>query len=178
MTSPVIRVVHSRTKEGCYAAYEALILGMFESMKHFPGFLGSELLPPLASSDDYQVIVKFSSQKDLDQWDVSPQREMWHARFRPLLAGEPEYHLLTGLEAWFSLPEIPAGKKPPRNKMAFITWLGIWPTASFFLYFLTPYIESLPYFLRTAIVTGLVVITMTYLLMPRLTKLFKEWLSS
>ena len=178
MTSPVIRVVHSRTKEGCHAAYEALILGMFESMKHFPGFLGSELLPPLASSDDYQVIVKFSSQKDLDQWDVSTQREMWHARFRPLLAGEPEYHLLTGLEAWFSLPEIPAGKKPPRNKMAFITWLGIWPTASFFLYFLSPYIESLPYLLRSAIVTGLVVITMTYLLMPRLTKLFKEWLSS
>ncbi|MEY4624610.1 MAG: hypothetical protein RL061_135 [Pseudomonadota bacterium] len=178
MTSPVIRVVHSQTKEGCQAAYEALILGMFESMKHFPGFLGSELLPPLASSDDYQVIVKFSSQKDLDQWDVSTQREMWHARFRPLLAGEPEYHLLTGLEAWFSLPEIPAGKKPPRNKMAFITWLGIWPTASFFLYFLSPYIESLPYLLRSAIVTGLVVITMTYLLMPRLTKLFKEWLSS
>lgn len=178
MTSPVIRVVHSRTKEGCHAAYEALILGMFESMKHFPGFLGSELLPPMASSDEYQVIVKFSSQKDLDQWDVSTQREMWHARFRPLLAGEPEYHLLTGLEAWFSLPEIPAGKKPPRNKMAFITWLGIWPTASFFLYFLSPYIESLPYLLRSAIVTGLVVITMTYLLMPRLTKLFKEWLSS
>jgi antibiotic biosynthesis monooxygenase (ABM) superfamily enzyme len=178
MTSPVIRVVHSRTKEGCHTAYEALILGMFESMKHFPGFLGSELLPPMASSDEYQVIVKFSSQKDLDQWDVSTQREMWHARFRPLLAGEPEYHLLTGLEAWFSLPEIPAGKKPPRNKMAFITWLGIWPTASFFLYFLSPYIESLPYLLRSAIVTGLVVITMTYLLMPRLTKLFKEWLSS
>ena len=62
--------------------------------------------------------------------------------------------------------------------MAFITWLGIWPTASFFLYFLTPYMESLPYLLRSAIVTGLVVITMTYLLMPRLTKLFKEWLSS
>lgn len=178
MTSPVIRVVHSRTKEGCHAAYEALILGMFESMKHFPGFLGSELLPPMASSDEYQVIVKFSSQKDLDQWDVSTQREMWHARFRPLLAGEPEYHLLTGLEAWFSLPEIPAGKKPPRNKMALITWLGIWPTASFFLYFLSPYLESLPYLLRSAIVTGLVVITMTYLLMPRLTKLFKEWLSS
>jgi hypothetical protein len=176
MTSPVIRVVHSRAKDGCHAAYEALILGMFESMKHFPGFLGSELLPPLAKSDEYQVIVKFSSQKDLDDWDISSQRQMWHSRFRPLLAADPEYHLLTGLEAWFSLPEIPAGRKPPRNKMALITWLGIWPTASIFLYFLTPYMESLPYLLRTAIVTGLVVITMTYLLMPRLVQVFRAWL--
>ena len=177
MTSPVIRVVHSRAKDGCHAAYEALILGMFESMKHFPGFLGSELLPPLAKSDEYQVIVKFSSQKDLDHWDVSSQRQTWHARFRPLLAADPEYHLLTGLEAWFSLPEIPAGRKPPRNKMALITWLGIWPTASVFLYFLTPYMESLPYLLRTAIVTGLVVITRTYLLMPRLVQVFRAWLN-
>jgi antibiotic biosynthesis monooxygenase (ABM) superfamily enzyme len=177
MSSPVIRVVHSRAKDGCHAAYEALILGMFESMKHFPGFLGSELLPPLAKSDEYQVIVKFSSQKYLDHWDVSSQRQMWHARFRPLLAADPEYHLLTGLEAWFSLPEIPAGKKPPRNKMALITWLGIWPTASVFLYFLAPYMEPLPYLLRTAIVTGLVVITMTYLLMPRLVQVFRAWLN-
>jgi antibiotic biosynthesis monooxygenase (ABM) superfamily enzyme len=121
--------------------------------------------------------VKFSSQKDLDHWDVSSQRQMWHARFRPLLAADPEYHLLTGLEAWFSLPEIPAGKKPPRNKMALITWLGIWPTASVFLYFLAPYMEPLPYLLRTAIVTGLVVITMTYLLMPRLVQVFRAWLN-
>jgi hypothetical protein len=61
--------------------------------------------------------------------------------------------------------------------MALITWLGIWPTASFFLYFLSPYIEPLPYLLRTAIVTGLVVIAMTYLLMPRLVQVFKTWLS-
>jgi antibiotic biosynthesis monooxygenase (ABM) superfamily enzyme len=45
------------------------------------------------------------------------------------------------------------------------------------LYFLTPYMESLPYLLRTAIVTGLVVITMTYLLMPRLVQVFRAWLN-
>ena len=43
-TNPAMRLVHSKAKEGCAQAYEALILGMFESMKHFPGFLGAELL--------------------------------------------------------------------------------------------------------------------------------------
>ena len=41
-TNPAMRLVHSKAKEGCAQAYEALILGMFESMKRFPGFLGAD----------------------------------------------------------------------------------------------------------------------------------------
>jgi antibiotic biosynthesis monooxygenase (ABM) superfamily enzyme len=66
MTSPVIRVVHSRAKDGCHAAYEALILGMFESMKHFPGFLGSELLPLKVE------LTSRSSTRFQDQFNLNP----------------------------------------------------------------------------------------------------------
>ena len=57
-TNPAMRLVHSKAKEGCAQAYEALILGMFESMKRFPGFLGAELLPPTELNDKYQVVTK------------------------------------------------------------------------------------------------------------------------
>jgi uncharacterized protein len=175
-TEPVMRITHRRAKAGCNAAYEALIMGMFEQMKKMPGFLGAELVPPRAPDSDYQIITKFKTQEDFAAWDTSAERRQWHERVRVVADGDPEYRVLTGLEAWFSLPEMPSGAKPSRSKMALLTWLGIWPTASAFLYFLGPYLEAWPYLARTAVVTGLVVLVMTYLLMPRLTAWLRTWL--
>ena len=176
--NPAMRLVHSKAKEGCAQAYEALILGMFESMKHFPGFLGAELLPPTELNDKYQVITKFASEADLERWDISPERKLWHQRLKPLFDGDPEYSLMTGLEAWFSLPEAPTMKKPIRTKMALLTWLGIWPTVSFLLFFIAPYLEGLPFLAKTGLITGAVVLIMTYLVMPQLAKKFNHWLHS
>ena len=177
-THPTLRVVHVKAKEGCSQAYEALILGMFESMKRFPGFLGAELLPPTELNDTYQVVSRFSSKEDLARWDISSERKLWHERLKPVSDGDPEYRLMTGLEAWFSLPEAPTTQKPVRLKMAFITWLGIWPTVSFLLYFVAPQIDSLPFLAKTGFITCAVVLIMTYLVMPQLAKKFNHWLHS
>ncbi len=86
---------------------------------------------------------------------------------------------LTGLESWFEGPVVPASMHPPRHRMALVTWLGIWPTASVFIFFLAPWLTSLglPFLLVTAINTALITAVMTYLLMPRLTKLLRRFLT-
>ena len=66
---------------------------------------------------------------------------------------------------------------PPRVRMAVVTWLGIFPTVSFFLWFVLPYLQSLPFLPRTAILTALIVMTMTWVVMPRLTRLMRGWLN-
>lgn len=61
--------------------------------------------------------------------------------------------------------------------MAFVTWLGIFPTVSLFLWFALPLMQPLPFLLRVALLTALIVITMTWLVMPRLTRLMRGFLN-
>ena len=72
---------------------------------------------------------------------------------------------------------VPASMHPPRARMALVTWLGIFPTVSFFLYFVLPYLQGLPFLPRTALLTALIVMTMTWVVMPRLTRWMRGFLN-
>ena len=69
-----------------------------------------------------------------------------------------------------------ASSPPPKYKTAFVTWIGVFLCVSVLGYFLAPNLAGLPYLLRQAIMTGLVVILLAYVVMPRLTRLFSGWL--
>ena len=46
-------------------------------------------------------------------------------KIKPLVEGEPVFRELNGLEAWFRAPHNPL----PRWKMAFLTWVAVWPVS-------------------------------------------------
>jgi antibiotic biosynthesis monooxygenase (ABM) superfamily enzyme len=60
--------------------------------------------------------------------------------------------------------------------MALLTWLGIWPLVTAALLWLAPRLSSMPLVARTAVITALLVLAMTYLVMPRLARLAAPWL--
>ena len=175
--APVTRIARRRALPGREKEYEATIREMFAAMHPMSGFLGADLIPPERPGDDYQVVVRFACEAALQLWDESAERRRFHARLTGLTETEPAYRTLTGLEAWFTPPVVPPSLHPPRGRMTIVTWLGIFPTVSLYLWLVGPLLADLPYLLRTAILTGLVVPTMTYLLMPRLTRLLKGWLN-
>lgn len=176
--APVTRIARRRARPGSESQYEATIREMFAAMqKSCPGFLGADLLPPEAPGGEYQVIIRFGSEADLHAWDVCPLRHAFHRRLREVAEGEPEYRSLSGLEAWFMPAVVPASMHPPRVRMAVVTWLGIFPTVSLFLWFVAPYLMPLPFLLRTGVLTALIVMTMTWVVMPCLTKLMRPWLN-
>lgn len=175
--APVMRIARRRARAGCTEAYEALVRGMFADTRKLPGFLGAELIPPHQEDGEYQVVMRFATQADLDRWDASEARALWHRRLRAVAGSDPEYRLLGGLEAWFEQPQVPAGHPPPRWKMALLTWLGIFPTVALLLTFVSPWLAALPFLVRTAVFTGLVVLVMTWGVMPRLVPLFRRWLA-
>jgi uncharacterized protein len=169
--APVTRIARRRAMAGQEAAYEAVIRDMFAAMQKSPGFRGADMIPPAEPGGAYQVIVKFNSERDLQTWDESPARAAFHQRARAVAEDEPDYRRLTGLEAWFAQPVVPASMHPPRSRMAFVTWLGIFPTVSLMLWLVLPLLQPLPFLPRTAVLTGLIVMAMTWVVMPRLTKL-------
>ena len=109
----VTRIASRRTRPGQEAAYEALVREMFEQMRQTPGFRHGQLVPPEQPGGLYHVISQFDSEAALQSWNASPKRADIHARMRAVAADEPEYRVLTGLEAWFAPAVVPATMHPP-----------------------------------------------------------------
>ncbi|WP_272819343.1 hypothetical protein [Scytonema hofmannii] len=103
-------------------------------------------------------------------------RRDWIERLQPLIEKPEDVQTLTGLETWFRLSEKLLKAPPPRYKMALITWLGVFVTLGIVSRLLAPLLSRLPLLLNQLITTGLVVALLTYLVMPRLTKLFQRWM--
>ncbi len=175
----VTRIARRRALPGHEAEYEALVREMFGHLRGHRGFLGADLIPPERPGDDYQVVVNFTSEDALAEWDASDDRATVHARMREHAEGEPEHRRLSGLEAWFAPAVVPASMHPPRHRMALVTWLGIWPTASLALWLVAPLLTRLhlPFLVVTLINTGLITLVMTYLVMPRLARVMRPFLA-
>lgn len=174
----VTRIARRRALPGHEEQYEQLVREMFALMKQHPGFKGAELIPPATPGDEYQVVVHYASEADLAGWDASDDRHDVLERMRAHAEGEPEHRRLSGLEAWFEPAVVPASMHPPRFRMGVVTWMGIWPLASLFIWFLSPRLAALglPFLAITFVNTILIVVCMTYLVMPRLTRLMRPWL--
>ncbi len=176
MTDTVFRVVRRRAKPGCAPAYEALIAAMFAEARAFPGYQAAELIPPATPGGEYQIVQRFATTADLERWNDSPERAAWMERLSAVAEGEPEYRLLHGLDVWFGPAAVPVAKPPVRWRMTLVSWFGIFPTVAALLTFVAPLLGEFPFLLRTAIITALVAVLMSYVIMPRLTRWLGWWL--
>lgn len=175
---PVTVSVSRRVKPGCETAFEEVLLGLIAAAMKFEGHLGVNVFRPSDSTNpEYRVIFKFDRMSNLHRWEESEVRRQWLDRAENLTLGPPETQVLTGLEAWFTLPTQRTIIPPPRYKIALLTWLGIFPLITGILALLGPvFLNSLPLLLRTLILTGVLVPLMTYVVMPQLTQWVAWWL--
>jgi antibiotic biosynthesis monooxygenase (ABM) superfamily enzyme len=67
---------------------------------------------------------------------------------------------------------------PPRYKLALLTWAGAYALITLILALLGPVMASWPLALRTLLLSLTMVVALTWLVMPRLTRLFHSWLTS
>jgi uncharacterized protein len=91
----------------------------------------------------------------------------------------PNFEVMTGLETWFAVsnsatlrPIVP----PSRYKMALITWLAIFPLIVVINLLFGNILAQLPMLLRSLILSATLVLLMTYIVMPRMTRLFTHYL--
>ena len=176
LTDKAIGVVATRRMpEANVEAFESALRELKQVASIQPGQVACDVLRGAVrgSEREYFVVYRFADEASLRAWDDSRERRALVARIDALTIGGRR-HELTGLEAWFDLP--PGQLPPSRHRMAFVTWLGIWPLVSLALWLLAPFLVALPFVLRTGALSALIVLTMTYLVMPRLAKLAEPWL--
>ena len=90
--------------------------------------------------------------------------------------GEPDIQELGGLAGWFTLHDRPARRPPPKYKMALATLLGVYPLSLLIPLLVNPLIGLWPLWLRGLIIGALMVISLTWVVMPNLTRLLEKWL--
>jgi hypothetical protein len=177
---PVAIVVTRRVKPGREKDYEDWFQDITAVAKQFKGHLGATLIRPTSADDKtYHVIVKYDSLEHLQHWQQSEERRKMYERAKPL-TGDPvseetlSTETLSGLETWFGKPGRPA---PATYKMAFLTWLAVFPVATIFNLFLVPkYLQWLPPLGRSFVVSTMLVLLLSYVLLPLLRRLFDRWL--
>jgi antibiotic biosynthesis monooxygenase (ABM) superfamily enzyme len=121
-------------------------------------------------------LFRFDHASNLQAWEDSEERHHWLRQSRPLLQEEEKVHVLTGLETWFTLPSKPGEPAPPRYKMVVVTWLGVFPVVTVIFSVFGQWLNMLPTLVRTLVFTAVMVTLMTYVVMPRMTRLFSSWL--
>src|SRR6266581_436849 len=143
----------------------------------FTGHLGVTVTrPSLPAQPGFRMVYRFDSCGHLRAWEESAERARLVAAANRYTQGEPRYDILTGLESWFTLPAQPA-IHPKRIRMTVVTWMGIFPLVYLYAELFNRILPTAtPVILKVFTVTALVVPTMSYVVAPRLTRLFKNWL--
>ena len=67
--------------------------------------------------------------------------------------------------------------KPPRYKLAVVTWAGAYAVITLILWLLGPPMAGWPLPFRTLAISVLMVIALTWFVIPALTRVFRPWLA-
>ncbi len=174
---PVTVTVKRQVKPGCQKAFEEFLSGIINASMTFKGHLGTTVFRPTDSQDfEYLIVFKFDKQSNLRHWEESESRKQWMARGDALTVGSPQFEIITGLETWFTLGTQKPIVPPPKHKMVAVTWMAIYPLVNIINYLLLPLLKTLPPLLISFVTTAILVPLMTYVVMPRMTRLFAHWL--
>ncbi|MEB3229867.1 MAG: antibiotic biosynthesis monooxygenase [Leptolyngbyaceae bacterium] len=173
----VTAVIAHLVKPGQEAAYEDWMREIIPVAKTFPGYLGVNILrPQVGQQSEYIIVLHFDRPRNLQEWLSSKERQALITQVQPHIQQAEDVQVLTGLETWFQLPKRPQLKPPKRYKMALLTWMSVFVTISIVSRILPILLAPLPAILVQFLTVGAVVWILTYVVMPRLTQLFKRWL--
>ncbi|OUJ70592.1 antibiotic biosynthesis monooxygenase [Hymenobacter crusticola] len=166
-----------QVKPGAEAALEEVAQATLQAASTFPGYTGGNLLQPApgAASDEWQLLVQFATPAQLRAWQTSALCRSWKAQSDALTEGAARVERINGLEGWFTHSGSEAWA-PPKWKIALVTMLGIYPTIMLVPKLLEPLVGSWVPWLHSLAVTSVVMVLMTWLVMPVLTHLFNRWL--
>jgi len=175
----VTKIVDRVPRAGMQAQLERAIQQLTQACMRFPGYLGITVLrPALPSHPAFRLIYKFATAADLRTWEESEEQHRLVRRANRYTQGAPRHHTQSGLEAWFT-PTAPVAPYPSRAKLTLVSWLGVFPLVYVYAAIAGHVLPvSTPSVLRILIVTAVAVPTMSYLVGPGLTRLFRRWLAS
>jgi antibiotic biosynthesis monooxygenase (ABM) superfamily enzyme len=188
---PVTVVVTRIAKRDKIREFEEWMDGIIHEAMKFEGHMGVNVIRPSdLSNPEYVIIFRFNTFENLAKWENSEVRRQWLAKSKEVAEGEPVIEKQTGLEFWFTphsrtgrsvngdkAPTPIAPPPPPRYKMAIVITAVIFILVSILLPQIRQLTTGLHIHLSTFIGVVIMVLLMTYVIMPSVTRLLGPWLS-
>ena len=168
-------VVSRRIKSGCEKDCDDWLTRYLKLEKEVPGYIGTTII--IQGGTDLAVrhiIHRFKDKESLDAWENSEvaikqieEANKYSVRY---------YGRATGLETWFNLPNLTV-TAPPKWKMAIVTFIGAYCISSLvtLLFTFDHSLRQYPFLVNT-VMTTILVICLTYFIMPILSRLLRQWL--
>ena len=172
---PVTISISRRVVRGKEAEYEAWVQGITAQAIKFPGHMGVNVIRPKAPSTEYISIFRFDTYEHSKNWESSPIRAEWLNRLEGITEGSDTVEKGTGLEFWFSLPDLPTAHPSP-HKMALVLLIVVFMLVMLINGLTESFTNDWPAPVRVFLGVLLQVILMTYVVMPKVTLMLKGWL--
>lgn len=173
----MIHVAITRTvRSGLQQEFERRVAEFFAEADGDPGVEGAYLLRPVEPGcRQYGVVRTFRDPAARDRFYASALYQRFGESVEPLVEGGPRKREIHGLEGLFVTPDQGA---PPAWKMAIVTWIAVNPAVFVFAHLVPGVAGALPPLVELLVVNAFVVASLTWLLMPALTRLLRAWLAT
>lgn len=170
-------VISHHVREGKQEGYEKWLDEIGAVCKSYPGHLDVQVVRPIKGlTQNYTIIIRFGTHAHLHAWLTSADRKRLIEKAGCFLVKEV-YEIRSGLDFWF-MPQ--SAHAPTRWKQVLLTWSAIYPLGLVIPLILTPVIHKLGlpqnHYFTYFIGSGLLVLLMSYIVMPRYTRLVRRWL--
>jgi hypothetical protein len=173
---PVTVTVAYQVSPGREEQFSDWATSMLREAAHYVEYLGGGILGPGGTGDDWHVVFRWSNQEAAQLWEASPARTRLAAKVSGF-AQVQQAKRTTGVRAWFDLSSRIAASPPPKWKAALVTLAAVFPPVLLFNLTVIPYLGGLSVVLRTLTLCVAVTGVVTWVMMPRLQRLLKNWLS-
>jgi uncharacterized protein len=171
----VTKVISRIIKPGHEKDYDDWLHHYLLSVSKAPGYLGTTIIIPGKSSSNVRYIIgRFTDKASMDIWDNS--QESLKLLQEIINCSTRHYETATGLETWFTLPDLKTIVAPQKWKMAIVTFIAAYCISSLSNYILNPFLEKWPLLASSIIINTILVVSLTYIAMPMLSQLLRRWL--
>jgi antibiotic biosynthesis monooxygenase (ABM) superfamily enzyme len=179
MDEPIHVAIIRTVKPGCEIAFEQALHDFVQRSLLLAGQMGVYIIRPPAGSGlrQYGIIRKFANRDALEEFRVSSEYFEWNQIASDLTEGAGRVEELHGLESWFTSPG-QALRPLPQWKMAIATYLGVVPVIMFLSLTLGRLIQNWNFILNNIVFNAFVVVLLTWVVMPLITRALQGWLHS
>jgi uncharacterized protein len=176
---PVTVVISRLVRPGREDDYGRWVREVGRVLARFDGVEGYTVLPPGVhhTGPEWILVLRFRDPDAVRRWRRSEVRRGWIDQLDDLTIDPGAWEEQTGLETWFTLTDRPTPSgPPPRWKQAVLTTLGLVPLLLVADVLLGGVTAGWPGWLRTVVITPVLVALMTWAIMPAITRASYRWL--
>ena len=171
----VTAVLSQHIRDDEIEAFQQAHALIVEAMGRFPGFLRCEFIEPVPGiQNDHVIVFSFTTRADLDRWLDSPERHEALKLIEPLIEGDRTLNIVDGFAGWFA-PD--ATRTPPKVKQAVAVLIALFPTTLALSLLQRTLVPDVPWVPALLVSNVLGIAVLTWLLMPRVTRLLGPWLT-